>query len=511
MDHLERLIRQTRLYLLILIFSSSLVITAIWLVGIRLLHLPAVIVFIIVLLSSAGMAYVFAQTAASYLMGPLTSIWQAILHVSPGASKAPAPNLEKITFGKELVTSLALEVYELASGGKKFEAPDAVTLQAKAIMVGFPLPMFVADKQQNIVFLNETAQKYLGKEAADIHGKNVYSVLDLSFPTNDTLDAWLTQARTNTVTASKTWEKVRLKQPDGKVLFFDLAAYYNKDNPSGVELILALFDHTALYGQDDQAVSYLALAVHELRTPLTMLKGYIEVFEEELNGKLDPEMAGYMNKMQVTAQRLTALVNNILNVARVDSDQLTLNLTEEKWEDLIKSVGKDLDMVAQVHGKVIEYDIAPNLPTVGADRVSIYEVLSNLIDNAIKYSDKSQKILIKSSLTKDGQIETLVQDWGVGIPEAVVPTLFEKFQRNHRNRSKIGGTGLGLYLSKAIINAHGGNIWVRSKEDQGTVVGFTLQPYVMVANKIKSSDNSGEQGLVRNAHGWIKNHSLYRR
>lgn len=510
MGHLERLIRQTRLYLWILIFSSSLVITGIWLVGIRLLQLPAIIVFIIVLLASAGMAYVFAQTAATYLMGPLSAVWQAIMHVTPGASRAAAPNLEKITFGRELVTSLALEVYELASGDKKFDTPDTISAQAKAIMANFPLPVFVADQQQNVVYMNEAARKYLGKEAADVHGKNLYTLLDFSFPTEDTLDSWLTQSRAHTITASKTWEKVRLKQADGKVVLFDLAAYYNRDNPSAVEVILTLFDHTALYSQDDEAISYLSLAVHELRTPLTMLKGYIEVFDEELEGKLDPELVSFMNKMQVTAQRLTALVNNILNVARVDSDQLTLHLVEEKWEDLIKSVGKDLDMVAKVHDKVIEYDIAPNLPNVGVDHVSIYEVLSNLIDNAIKYSDTSQKIVIKSVLTKDGLIETTVQDWGVGIPESVVPTLFEKFQRNHRNRSKIGGTGLGLYLCKAIITAHGGNIWVRSKEGQGTVVGFTLQPYVMVANKLKSNNND-QQGLVRNAHGWIKNHSLYRR
>ncbi len=473
--------------------------------------LPGWIVFIIVILASAGMAYVFAQMAATYVMGPLTSVWQAILHVSPGPSRTAAPNLEKITFGRELVTSLALEVYELASGTNKFQTPDELSKQAKSVMTSLPVPLFVTDKQQNIVFTNEMAQKYLGREVTDISGKNLYSVLDLSFPTTDTLDAWLKQSQAHTITATKTWERVRLKQADGKTVLFDLAAYYNQDNPSGVELILTLFDHTKLYSQDDDAVSYLSLAVHELRTPLTMLRGYIEVFEDELDGKLDEELAGFMHKMQISAQRLTALVNNILNVARVDSDQLTLHLTEEKWEDVIKSVGQDLDLLAQVHGKTIEYDIAPNLPTVGADRVSIYEVLSNLIDNAIKYSDKSQKILIKSSLAKDGQIETLVQDWGVGIPEDVVPTLFEKFQRNHHNRSTIGGTGLGLYLSKAIVTAHGGNIWVRSKEGQGTTVGFTLQPYAIVANKLKSSDNSGEQGLVRNAHGWIKNHSMYRR
>ena len=133
--------------------------------------------------------------------------------------------------------------------------------------------------------------------------------------------------------------------------------------------------------------------------------------------------------------------------------------------------------------------------------------MDELPDNAIKYSGDGQKIVVRSYLTKDGMIETTVQDSGVGIPENVIPNLFERFYRNHRTQSQVGGTGLGLYLSKAIVEAHGGHIWVQSKEGQGTTIGFTLQPYALVAGKLKS-DNGG---IVRQAHGWIKNHSLYRR
>jgi two-component system sensor histidine kinase VicK len=85
--------------------------------------------------------------------------------------------------------------------------------------------------------------------------------------------------------------------------------------------------------------------------------------------------------------------------------------------------------------------------------------------------------------------------------------LFTKFYRDHRNRAQIGGTGLGLYLSKSIITAHGGNIWVKSKEGQGSTFGFTLLPYA----KLTEGQKSGNAELVRGAHGWIKNHSLYRR
>jgi signal transduction histidine kinase len=169
----------------------------------------------------------------------------------------------------------------------------------------------------------------------------------------------------------------------------------------------------------------------------------------------------------------------------------------------------DLRLRAQVRGITLESEItSDDFPPVGVDRVSIYEVINNLVDNAIKYSGTGKRIIVHSKLTTDGEVETTVQDFGVGIPESVMPNLFNKFYRNHRNRAQIGGTGLGLYLSKAIVAAHGGNIWVRSKEGEGSTFGFTVLPYTKLADAQKNSNN---EGIVRGAHGWIKNHSLYRR
>ena len=99
---------------------------------------------------------------------------------------------------------------------------------------------------------------------------------------------------------------------------------------------------------------------------------------------------------------------------------------------------------AQALGKTITVKLPASLPTVAADRATIYEVLSNLLDNALKYSGKSSEIVLSTTVTKDDLVETIVEDKGVGIPTAVLPTLFEKFHRNHRNRSNISGTGLGL-------------------------------------------------------------------
>jgi signal transduction histidine kinase len=446
------------------------------------------------------------------LTQPTKLIWQAILHIAPDdASGVPAPDLKKARLGRELVTNLVAHVYQLASVAETVEKTanlKATDLHANFIASSLPLPLVVLDKTETITFANEAMLKYIGRASADVTGQNVYSIFDLSFPSEDTFDTWLTASKQNTVTATKTWERVRLNRPEQPTVAFDMAAYYNRANPEHIETMLVLFDHTNQYSQDDQAMSYVALAVHELRTPLTLMRGYIEVFDEELAGQLNPELTDFMHKMNASAQQLSAFVNNILNVARIESDQLAVHLQAENWQDILQTAVNDLRLRAQVRGITLDCSVAAGLPPVGVDRMSIYEVVSNLVDNAIKYSGTGKKIIIKAALTKDGLVETTVQDSGVGIAEGVMPNLFNKFYRSHRSRAQIGGTGLGLYLSKAIVAAHGGNIWVRSKEGQGTTFGFTVVPYASLADNQKTGANAE---ITHSAHGWIKNHSLYRR
>jgi signal transduction histidine kinase len=454
-----------------------------------------------------------AGLSANSLTKPTKLITDAVLHVSPdSAGKVPAPDPTTASFGRELVANLVHNIFELATVAeqqRRLTTGQTNNFAKDFVASSLPLPLIITNAKEEIVFANEVAGVYIGLPAKEMIGKNIYNVLDMLFPSEDTLDSWLEEAKSKNVTASNSWERVRLSPADNRPLrMFDLAAYYNKDNPDQLETMLVLFDHTKAYSQDDQAISFIALSVHELRTPLTLLRGYIEAFEDEFAGKLSPDMNDFMFKMSATAQQLMAFVNNILNVARIDDDQLVLQLHEENWGDVIKGAANSLALRAKVRGITIEYSIAPNLPTVGADRVSVLEVINNLIDNAIKYSGDSKRIVISTRLNAEGLVETTVQDFGVGIPANVLPNLFTKFYRDHHNRAQIGGTGLGLYLSKAIIHAHGGNIWVKSNKGEGSIFGFTLVPFANLTDELKNSVN---KDITRGAHGWIKNHSLYRR
>lgn len=515
MDHLQKFTAQIRNHLLVILLANNFfLVGCFWYVHNYQHFQPELTVF---WLAGTGifLSIGFAVLSTRYLSEPLKIIRQAVQHISPQTADQPAPSLTKIRLGKELVTSLVSQIYQLASvmdSMQQLSYKEELAPGKDFVATNLPLPLAILDAEDTVVFANRALLDYIGLEADDITGKNVYAVMDMSFPSEHTFTTWLTQAKKDKAIATHTWERVRINlSPDEQRQspICDLAAYYNQGNPQGLETMLVFFDHTSQYAQDEQAISFVALAVHELRAPLTLLRGYIEAFEEELSGKLSPELDDFMKKMSVSAGQLSGFVNTILNVSRVENDQFELKLHRESWQDILRRVVSDLSLRAEVRNIKLTLELPEQLPAVAVDQVSIYEVLSNLIDNAIKYSNGSKTIIIKASERRDGQIETTVQDFGVGIPGSAISHIFNKFYRNHRNRAQIGGTGLGLYLSKAIVTAHGGQIWVNSTEGQGSTFGFTVLPYSQVAADGQKPDN--ETGIVRNAHGWIKNHSLYRR
>lgn len=507
-NYLNRTKRQYLTSLILMLLAANVILIACWITLKTYLHLNDLAYSLILLGVALVLSFSFALILSNHLIAPLRALWQLVINITPGGG-LPPPNIDQLKVGRELVADLSAKVLQLTATVANAPKQPSSELNASFVANNLPLPLFVLDPAETIIFANAAAGKYIGISTTDMIGKNFYMVLDMSFPSENTFEHWLKQVKSSSATATMSWERVRLNVLDNHpTLLFDLAAYYNKDNPEHYETMVVLFDHTKQYSQDDQAVSFVALSVHELRTPLTLLRGYIEALEDETKDLGRNDLSQFIEKMNATAQQLSVFVNNILNVARVDNDQLQLSLYEENWGDIVADAVNAISLRAKVRGISIETNIAPNLPSVGVDRLSIYEVINNLLDNAIKYSGSSKVIKVDAHLSKEGLVETTVQDFGLGISPSIMPNLFTKFYRDHHNRSQIGGTGLGLYLAKAIINAHGGNIWVRSKVGEGSVFGFSIQPYASLAADNKNSDN---KEITRGAHGWIKNHSLYRR
>ena len=521
MDHTKKLKSQLFSQLAVALILIGAISIAAWFLLFEAIELHSLVAVVLVFTIIIVISLFIAEFLTRTVLEPVDVLKRAIMHVAPNQANNPTtspPNLEAIKTGRELITNLALQVYQLASHDSQQQAneakPEAAESQRSSIIQAvnvvnhLPLPLFVLNKQRQITHASQLGIEYCGLTTAQLFGSNLEDTIRLTFPGEQTLSDWFDECQNNKVTSTSYWERVAVKLPDQSIKKCDVSAQYNRENPSGSEFIITFFDRTEQYNEDDEALGFVALAAHELRTPLTMLRGYIEVFEDELSPQVDKEHQDFMRKMRVAASQLTIFVNNILNVARVEKNQLMMNLREANWPETLNKILDDMDIRAHMHSITIERNIDPNIPTVGIDTVSIYEVVANLVDNAIKYSKGSKKIIVSSRLDSNGAVETTVQDFGVGIPSSVTSNLFEKFYRNHRTRGKIGGTGLGLYLTKAIISAHDGHVWVQSKEGEGSTFGFSVIPYSQLSEELKQP---GNKDIVRQSHGWVKNHSMYRR
>lgn len=333
--------------------------------------------------------------------------------------------------------------------------------------------------------------------------------LDLMFDSGDvTLEYWLKDCAKNKLNGEKLWTRVHTN-PDSASdpRIFDIAASYNRDNAA--EVVLVVQDRTDQYEPDEKDLDFIAFAAHELRGPITVIRGYLDVFDEELDGKLSAEQKTLLGRLVVSANRLSTYVNNILNVSRYDKKHYRVELTEQRLYEIYDSIAHDMEMRAGTLGRILAVDIPHDLPTVAADPNSVTEVFSNLIDNAIKYSNEGGIIKVGAKPAGD-TIEVSVSDNGIGMPDGVVHNLFHKFYRSHRSREQVAGSGIGLYISKAIVESHGGTISVNSSENKGSTFTFSLPTYSAVEQKLKESDNGNNEKVIKKKSNWITNHNMYR-
>ena len=222
-------------------------------------------------------------------------------------------------------------------------------------------------------------------------------------------------------------------------------------------------------------IDFVSMASHELRTPITAILGYLALLKEEAGKKLAPEENKFLERAYVAGQRLEALIENLLSVSRIERGQLNLRLEKVDWNALVKETIIDFKEQAESSGLELKSELADNLPPVWADKLRIREVLNNLIGNAINYTQHGSITVRTFLAAHKNEVITMVRDTGPGIPAEAIPHLFTKFYRVAgilEQGSK--GTGLGLYISQAIVNAHRGRIWVKSKLGEGSSFYFSL-------------------------------------
>jgi signal transduction histidine kinase len=218
---------------------------------------------------------------------------------------------------------------------------------------------------------------------------------------------------------------------------------------------------------------FLANMSHELRTPLNAILGYTELMADGAYGEPSEKMLGILKRLEANGRHLLGLINDVLDLSKIEAGQLVLELSDYCIQDIAQTVRSTLEPLAADKKLAFKVEVAPKLPSGRGDGRRLTQVLINLVGNAIKFTDTGE-VAIKAE-ANNGSFHVSVRDTGPGISSADQARLFQEFQQaDNAITKKKGGTGLGLAISKRIIEMHGGRIWVESQPGQGSTFTFTL-------------------------------------
>lgn len=436
-----------------------------------------------------------------YVTQPIKSLTAALAHTAGEETALQLPNPNSRINHTNGLRPLLYQIYSL--GAKPVDDLPAASAEHQllgAALSNTSASMVIMDADQRILYASDHAPVH---RDTDNQLK-----LDIIFEDDNDLTHWLSKNANRKVRSEIQWLRVsdRIVGDDERRIF-DVIASFEKSSPA--EVVLLFVDRTGHYQPEDDQLDFVSFAAHELRGPITVIRGYLDVLSDELGETIEEDQRILLDRLTVSANRLSGYINNILNASRFDRRHLKIHPSEEKLSAVYDTVSDDMDMRAVSQNRLLSVTIPDTLPTVAADASSLSEVFSNLIDNAIKYSNEGGSIEV-SAAEENGFVRVDIRDHGIGIPANLIGNLFHKFYRSHRSRETVAGTGIGLYICRAIVESHGGHIEVSSEEGEGSTFSFTVPIYATVADKIESDGQYSAKIIRSGNEGWIKNHAKFR-
>ena len=321
------------------------------------------------------------------------------------------------------------------------------------------------DSEGRLILLNRRAQEWTGIEARDAISRPYGEVLHFE---GQTPGNFVEQVVHTGQGLQAGGEAVLVRRGGGRMPVSILAAPVLQDDRVRGSIVI-FRDTSEQRALDQMKDEFISIASHQLRTPVAGLRWYTSTLAEGVAGPLSPQQSELVKEMESCVGQMATLVNDLLDVARLDQGTLKLSLAEVQPQELLAEVMRTLEAKAkrlQVTLQVEEPGSA--CPPLRADKALMKEVLRNLVDNAIKYTPEHGEVKLTAQQEDQGLIFS-VSDTGVGIPEEGIEKLFRKFSRIENPLSKRErGSGLGLYFAKGIVEKHGGKIWVQSAPGCGS-------------------------------------------
>lgn len=361
-------------------------------------------------------------------------------------------------------------------------------------LMSLPSPIFVLDPNKNIVFINHAASKII-KDNSSL-GQPVGKILTVKDNLNTlTPETYLLNQLYHR-------EAIKVSAMEGEEHIVNLSAKkIESSDELGLGWIISMEDATEQKEAEQMKLDFVSMAAHELRTPITSIKGYLDVFIKENQGKFSEDHQMLLNQIKNSSLHLSSLVDNLLNITKIERGAFSVNLETVDLVQIARQIYSELIFRAQSKNQTLTFE-EPNItvPQVQADKIRIGEVIANFTANAINYTQNGGQIKIWMEL-KDNLIIFHISDNGPGIPKDQVGKLFQKFYRVHGQLTqKTNGTGLGLFISRNIIELHHGKVWVDSVEGKGTTFSFYIPKAQQTTVELKTETVADALKIIQSSN-----------
>lgn len=338
----------------------------------------------------------------------------------------------------------------------------------KTLLNTIPFGLDIVDERGNIMYMNQILENAIGEKTT---GKKCWEVY-----TDDKKQCDLCPLKVGFETGETKTIEVNGAFGGKTFLVTHTGMIYN-GKKSVMEVFIDITGRKKAEQVIQQALKaksdFTSMVSHELRTPLTAIKEGISIVLDGEAGAINKEQKTFLDIAKRNVDRLNRLINEVLDFQKLEAGKMALKMEENDINQVVKEVYDTMFSLAQGKGLGFVINTAEHLPKVKFDRDKIIQVLNNLVTNAIKFTEKGSINIATTG--GDNFIRVSVQDTGPGIKAEDIPRLFHEFEQLEGEVDrKTGGTGLGLIISKEIIESHGGKIWVESKMEQGSTFHFIL-------------------------------------
>lgn len=373
------------------------------------------------------------------------------------------------------IGELAVEFSRMTKQRREYEKSNVNKLiaeqkRSEAIVRSISDAIVVTDAESRILLVNEKAEEIFSIQEESAVGQHFLEVINNEKLFKTTKEALTTG---NPAYTQGSQELIHVKV-EGEDHFYQVEVTPVK-SPDGQLLgtVTLLPDITHFKAVDRMKSDFVSTVSHEFRSPLATIQMGVELLIEQHQDNMNYEGREMLAAVYEDAQRLNRLVNDLLDLSKMEEGKISMTMQDVFVEELVDSAILTLKKQGEAKGVNLTKDIQPDLPLIEADINKMIWVLTNLVGNALRYTDSGGKITI-SARVRGNRVYISVSDTGTGIPKEYLDKIFEKFVQVKGKNGASGGAGLGLTIAREIVQAHRGRIWVESEAGQGATFTFTI-------------------------------------